>query len=116
MTLRRTSSHVTNDQFILKHFETITDTKIRVWAFSSQASDKPIGVSLSGIEVGNGAILRGTFGSGETVSAALLDYFQQLTKLKANEYLVSNATGGPDRRHFRWNGVSFVSLHVERRP
>jgi hypothetical protein len=68
-------------------------------------------VDHRGVEIGDGHVLIGGCGNGDTPEAAVLNHWDHLTQLKAGQYLVKNAMSS-DRRHYRWNGYRWADLPV----
>jgi hypothetical protein len=65
------------------------------------------------VEVRKGSVLEGRYGNGPDPEAAVLEHWQELTELGADEYLVARAYGD-DRKAVRWNG--FMWDHVQEKP
>lgn len=60
------------------------------------------------VEVKDGLILEGRYGNGATPEAAVLDHWENLTKLKSHEYLVVG--WGKERKAYRWNGHMWATV------
>lgn len=58
------------------------------------------------IEVGNGSVLTGGAEHRETPNEAVQAFFDRLTSIGLDEYIVSKYRG--QRREWRWNGAAFA--------
>lgn len=58
------------------------------------------------IEIGNGVLLTGGAEHRDSPAEAVRGYFQRLTSIGLDEYIVSKYSG--QRREWRWNGAAFV--------
>lgn len=63
-------------------------------------------------EIGGDNLLSGCTVWSDTPDQAVLDLLDKMKAVAEPMYLVTSATGGTDRRHFRWNGVGFASLPI----
>lgn len=67
-------------------------------------------VRQRGVEIGGDGMLTGPSVSGQTPEKAVEAYWNRLTELKPNFYIVTNAMSTTERRQVRWNGFMWEDV------
>ena len=62
-----------------------------------------------GIEISQSGLLLGAYGNGTTPEEAVMNHWDEITKLKPGEHLVIHAMG-PNRQAVKWNGYMWQSV------
>lgn len=94
----------------------LSDMMLLIQSLDRGASIKFSGYTMqwyvgASIEIGDGVLLRGVAEHCDTPDEAVTAYFERLTTIGLDEYIVSSFAG--KRREWRWNGATFVECTRE---
>lgn len=101
---------MSEDEKLMRLMEPIAPEGFLIWRFYG---DLPgIGFKPKNADIGGDGGLLGAYGIGSTAAEAVADCWRRFTELGPGLYIALNGLDREKRAHWRWNGMTWVSVPV----